>query len=193
MTLVLEGKGFKPLWEKKSSGRHDGLLPNDGVSLRGRLVTMATTGAPVLMALLFAFFGLIIVAIKAGDTFVRHDYYILPFVPFMAIAAAFALQKIPVRRWRIAALALVMLEGLANQAHDFFPSSNQRAILRLESGCVVSECAKNNACAACATFFVFSLAMTKWRVRPVRFARAASSSSCATAAFCRSCRTKCTS
>ena len=74
----------------------------------------------VLIALLCAFFGLAIVAIKAGDTFVRHDYYILPFVPFMAIAAAFALQKIPVRRWRLAALALVMLEGLANQAHDFF-------------------------------------------------------------------------
>ena len=36
-------------------------------------------------------------------------------------------------RDRIAALAVVMLEGLANQAHDFFPSSNQRAILRLES------------------------------------------------------------
>jgi len=104
-----------------------------GCFLAGLVLLFRTEQHRVLMALLFAFFGLIIVAIKAGDTFVRHDYYILPFVPFMAIAAAFALQKIPVRRWRIAALALVMLEGLANQAHDFFPSSNQRAILRLES------------------------------------------------------------
>ena len=104
-----------------------------GCFIAGLVLLFRTKQRRVLMALLFAFFGLIIVAMKAGDTFVRHDYYILPFVPFMAIAAAFALQKIPARSWRIAALAVVMLEGLANQAHDFFPSSNQRAILRLES------------------------------------------------------------
>jgi 4-amino-4-deoxy-L-arabinose transferase-like glycosyltransferase len=80
--------------------------PDLDVSLAGLVLLFRTEQRRVLMALLFAFFGLIIVAIKAGDTFVRHDYYILPFVPFMAIAAAFALQKIPVRRWRIAALAL---------------------------------------------------------------------------------------
>ena len=75
-----------------------------GCFLAGLVLLFRTGQRRVLMALLCAFFGLVIVAIKAGDTFVRHDYYILPFVPFMAIAAAFTIQKIPMRRWRLASI-----------------------------------------------------------------------------------------
>lgn len=79
-----------------------------------------------------ALIALLVVAFRAGDTFVRHDYYVLPFIPFMAMGAAFALQQIPHNGWKTAALTLIMVEGITNQFHDFFPSQNQRIILELE-------------------------------------------------------------
>lgn len=87
----------------------------------------------LLLAVGGAFLAQILIALKAGDTFVRHDYYILPFIPFMAMLAAYAVGQIPKPAWRRALIALIALEGVANQAHDFFPSPNQRAILALEA------------------------------------------------------------
>ncbi len=63
------------------------------------------------------FFGLFM--IKAGRNFWVHSYYIIPFVPIMALIAGYGLANISSRKIAFTVLLIVILEGIANQQHDF--------------------------------------------------------------------------
>jgi 4-amino-4-deoxy-L-arabinose transferase-like glycosyltransferase len=71
--------------------------------------------------------------LQAGYGFSMHEYYTLPFVPTMAFIAGYGLTEIPSKRLRIALLAFIMIEGVANQQHDFFVKDKQRYKLTLEN------------------------------------------------------------
>lgn len=58
-------------------------------------------------------------AIKTGEVFPTHNYYVIPFVPVMVMIAAIGVHLIPVSSWRTGMIVLVMAEGLLNQAYDF--------------------------------------------------------------------------
>ena len=73
------------------------------------------------------------VIIKAGRTFAHHDYYIIPFVPVMALTAAYGLSIIKMRTWANVLLIAISMEGIANQQHDFFIRDKEKGILQLES------------------------------------------------------------
>jgi 4-amino-4-deoxy-L-arabinose transferase-like glycosyltransferase len=83
-------------------------------------------------------FGLLIVGfifgvfiIKTGSVFPTHSYYIIPFVPIMALAAGYFISKLPVKYAKIV-LVIIGIEGFANQQHDFFIKDNQYYKLGLE-------------------------------------------------------------
>lgn len=90
---------------------------------RGSLPVKAWLTLSSLLFLLFMF--------RAGENFSRHSYYMIPFIPVMALTAAIFLTKLPGRRTIFVLLAVAMLEGLLNQQHDFRISDNNKAILRL--------------------------------------------------------------
>jgi 4-amino-4-deoxy-L-arabinose transferase-like glycosyltransferase len=75
-------------------------------------------------------FGVFI--IKTGAVFPTHSYYIIPFVPVMALAAGYFISKIPMKYQSIL-LVLIAIEGIANQQHDFFIKENQLYKLELEA------------------------------------------------------------
>ncbi len=72
--------------------------------------------------------------IKTGNFFPQHNYYIIPFVPFMAILVGMAIESFP-PKWAYLVLIIIGVESIANQQHDFFIRSDKEYVLGLESLC----------------------------------------------------------
>jgi 4-amino-4-deoxy-L-arabinose transferase-like glycosyltransferase len=70
---------------------------------------------------------------KAGLTFSRHSYYMVPFAPIMAVVAAFALEQLKNKKWVVVLLLAIGAESVANKFHDFYISDKNKAILSLET------------------------------------------------------------
>lgn len=85
---------------------------------------------------LFLFFASLLVllffAVKTGEVFPTHNYYVIPFVPIMAVMTSLGLNIIPQQNYRIAAMAMIAFEALLNQASDFYIREDRKAFLRLE-------------------------------------------------------------
>jgi hypothetical protein len=69
--------------------------------------------------------------LKSGYFFYHHDYYIIPFVPIMALVAGFALSAIKNRTIYWLVMSAVILESTANQKQDFFIKSTEKYKLEL--------------------------------------------------------------
>ncbi|NNC84182.1 MAG: hypothetical protein HKN79_11450 [Flavobacteriales bacterium] len=81
----------------------------------------------ILSALSFA-----IIVIKGGRTFYHHNYYVIPFVPVMALICGHALASVGKNWLRIALVSIIMLEGVINQQHDFRIKEHMQALEGLE-------------------------------------------------------------
>lgn len=84
---------------------------------------------------LLSFLWLLIVfclfILKTGAVFAQHSYYIIPFVPVMAVIVGFALSELP-KKLTIVLTVLLVVEGVGNQYHDFFIKDSERYKLSLE-------------------------------------------------------------
>ena len=72
------------------------------------------------------------IILKSGKTFAFHSYYIIPFIPVMALIAANGLQQIRNKKLIIIFLILIGIEGVLNQWNDFYIKPNNKALLTLE-------------------------------------------------------------
>ena len=87
--------------------------------------------------LLFGSFTLLfgLYMVRSGTYFVWHNYYMIPYVPVMAVMIALVLVQIPKTRMRIGGatllLTLGMLEGIAWQARDFTNSPKEEYKMKL--------------------------------------------------------------
>lgn len=70
--------------------------------------------------------------IKTGSVFPKHNYYIIPYTPIMAMIAGYGLATIP-KKLRYFLLGVIMIEGIANQNHDFFIKEKRFYKLELEN------------------------------------------------------------
>ena len=69
---------------------------------------------------------------KSGSFFYNHSYYIIPFVPVMALTAGYSISLIK-RKWVfITILTIGIGESIANQQHDFFIKNSELYKLELE-------------------------------------------------------------
>ncbi|MES1215296.1 MAG: glycosyltransferase family 39 protein [Bacteroidota bacterium] len=76
---------------------------------------------------------LFMVVFKSGFYFYHHIYYIIPFVPLMALTAAYAVSAIKNKKIALSVLAIIGIEGAANQLSDFRIKENYAALLNLEA------------------------------------------------------------
>ncbi len=76
--------------------------------------------------------GFFLIMIKSGSTFVHHSYYMIPFVPVMALLCAYGLDQIKNKKFAIILLITICFEGLANQQHDFRIHKAYKPLLKLE-------------------------------------------------------------
>jgi hypothetical protein len=75
----------------------------------------------------------IIYMFKSGFFFYHHNYYIIPFVPVMALIGGYAISLIKKRWIFISILSLGIIESIANQQHDFFIKNSEKYKLELEA------------------------------------------------------------
>lgn len=75
----------------------------------------------------------IIYILKSGFYFYHHNYYIIPFVPAMAIVAGYSISLIKTKWVFITLLSIGMLESIANQQNDFFIKKSEKYKLSLET------------------------------------------------------------
>ncbi len=69
---------------------------------------------------------------KAGRNFWVHSYYIIPFVPIMALVAGYALSTLKSKKIATLLLLFVIVEGIGNQQHDFRIAKPQQERLEYE-------------------------------------------------------------
>jgi hypothetical protein len=74
-------------------------------------------------------FGLFIII--TGDVFPKHSYYIIPFVPLMAIPIGLFLANLP-KKYALVLMVGIFIESFANQQHDFFIKDSEKYKLSLE-------------------------------------------------------------
>lgn len=87
----------------------------------------------ILRILGLGFAAFFVIALKAGFTFTHHSYYIIPFVPIMALVAGYGISELKKKYLQIAFLVLIALEGTFNQLHDFRIKEHELAFVKLES------------------------------------------------------------
>ncbi len=73
------------------------------------------------------------VVLKGGFTFAHHAYYVIPYVPVMALVAGYAISQIRRPALVTAALVVIMLENILNQHQDFRLKERERALVHLET------------------------------------------------------------
>lgn len=75
----------------------------------------------------------VIFIIKAGYNFPHHNYYIIPYVPVMALGAGYLISLVD-RPWvRCVLTAVILLEGIVNQQHDFRIKPENKYLPELEA------------------------------------------------------------
>lgn len=80
-----------------------------------------------------SFIGFLVIVFKAGYTFPHHSYYVIPFVPIMALVAGYGIHVIKNSKITIIILIAIATEGIANQIHDFRINENYAKLYHLEN------------------------------------------------------------
>ena len=100
--------------------------------LFGLIQSILKKNKALLAVFSLCFVAFLLVVFKAGFTFYHHNYYIIPFVPVMALLAGYGVSHLPKPKVSTAILTLIVLEGVINQAQDFSIKNNHEELLNLE-------------------------------------------------------------
>lgn len=100
--------------------------------LAGMVMAFIKRQKLVLRILGLAFVPFLLVMLASGETFYKHDYYVVPFVPVMAMVAGYGVSLIGNARWRVAVLAVVALENVLNHHSQFVIRDNRKPMMALE-------------------------------------------------------------
>jgi hypothetical protein len=104
-----------------------------GLFVLGLLIAIKRSNKQILFVLSMAFFTFLIIIFKAGFTFAHHSYYIIPFVPAMALLAGYFLSQIKQQYLRISLMLIVAIECIGNNIQDFRIPSRLESAQNLEA------------------------------------------------------------
>ena len=135
------GQGALELWQNMGDVGNHFLVRSVKVvaaltAVAGLILAVHKRLKRVLLCFGLGLLALTAIALKAGTTFAAHDYYMVPFVPFMALLVGVSVSHIPKAKLKWSLIAVIAIEGVANQYHDLFPSSNQWIVADLETNLV---------------------------------------------------------
>ncbi len=86
----------------------------------------------MILAFFLPFLVFVVYIFKSGYYFYHHNYYIIPFVPVMALVAGYTISLIR-KKWLYLTLLLCGVgESIANQQHDFFIKDSEKYKMSLE-------------------------------------------------------------
>ena len=98
----------------------------------GVVVAIVKKNSLLLQILAVAFASFLMVMLASGETFYKHDYYIVPFVPVMAMVAGYGVSLLKRSHLMTAALMIVVTENLLNHHSQFIIRSDRQPVLALE-------------------------------------------------------------
>lgn len=104
-----------------------------GIYLIGIFLTITRRNKKMLIFLVSVFSFQLVYMIVAGESFVHLSYYIIPFVPAIAIFGAYAVSQIQKTWLKRLVIAIVLIEGITNQQHDFRIKESEIYKLRFEA------------------------------------------------------------
>ena len=104
-----------------------------GLFLAGLFFAIRKQNKLLLGILGLGFAAFLVIALKAGFTFTHHSYYIIPFVPIMALTAGYGIAEFKKKAVQIILLTVIVFEGTLNQLHDFRLKEHELAFVNLES------------------------------------------------------------
>ncbi len=104
-----------------------------GLFILGLFTAIKQSDKKTLIVLLLAFFTFLIIIFKAGYTFAHHSYYIIPFVPVMALIAGYFLSEINQQYLRVSLVLIVAIECIGNNIQDFRIPSRLKSTQNLET------------------------------------------------------------
>lgn len=103
------------------------------VFLTGLFLMIYKKNLRLILAFELTFAVFLIYIFKSGFFFYHHNYYIIPFVPVMALVAGYTISLIQ-KKWLLLVVLLTgVTESIANQQHDFFIKDSEKYKLTLES------------------------------------------------------------
>lgn len=102
------------------------------ISIAGLIIAIIKKKRKILLPVFSVAFLFFLYIIKSGFYFHHHNYYIIPFVPILALLASYALQRIKQQYLFIGLILIASLESIANQQHDFFIKDSEKYKMRLE-------------------------------------------------------------
>jgi len=103
-----------------------------GFYVIGTIYTFIKKEKKLLLILVSVFVLQTVFMLKGGETFAHHTYYIISFVPAMAIFSAYFVSQIKIKWLYFILIAVVVLEGVLNLQHDFMPKPSETYRLKLE-------------------------------------------------------------
>lgn len=103
-----------------------------GIFLMGLIYCFIRKEKLILSILGLGFMAFFVVMLKSGFTFAHHTYYVLPFVPVMALVAGYGVVVVNKAGLRVLLLTAVVLENVLNQKQDFTIHENRESVVRLE-------------------------------------------------------------
>lgn len=103
-----------------------------GLFLLGLVLCFVKKENAILWVLGLCYIAFLVVMVKSGWTFSHHAYYVVPFVPVMALVAGYGVSMVKKPYLRVLLLAAVALENILNQHSDFVIREDRQAIVQLE-------------------------------------------------------------
>ena len=100
--------------------------------LAGMILAIVRRQRLMLRVLELAFAAFAVVMLASGETFVKHDYYMVPFVPVMCMVAGYGVSLVGNAKWRVAILLVVSLENVLNHHSQFVIRENRQPVYALE-------------------------------------------------------------
>ena len=87
----------------------------------------------LLYTAILGFLAFLPIVLKGGFAFYHHSYYIIPFVPVLALLSGYGIAQLQKERWRTVVLIAIGAEGLLNHMDDFRIKPEYRALMNLEA------------------------------------------------------------
>lgn len=100
--------------------------------LFGLLYAILRKERKLLLIFILGFAGFLPVVLKGGFTFAHHSYYMIPFIPVMALVCGYGLNLINNRKIIVVILVIIAIENMLNRHQDFHLKEKEIAIASLE-------------------------------------------------------------